>query len=162
MSVLLLPRLQTLHAENDFLRQLYLTSQSNLNIDPIWEGVAVILNDGADLKLSGTHWANHNKSVILDGGYDGRIGIVTQYENVESIEFMNKLYHMDAQPWVRVSCFINSNTQDVSSYESISIDARYCTTIPQSIYKKACSSIQHQYLEQTKRFSFDELLRERT
>ena len=162
MSVLLLPRLQTLHAENDFLRQLYLTSQSNLSIDPIWKGVAVILNDGTDFELSSTHWANHNKSVILDGGYDGRIGIVTQYENAESIAFMNKLYHMDALPWVRVSCFINADTQDVSSYESISIDARYCTTIPTSIYEKACSTIQHQHLEQAKRFTFDELQRERT
>lgn len=45
---LLLPKITEIIDLPVFVQQMYLRSRSNDVIDPIWEGIAVVFNDGAN------------------------------------------------------------------------------------------------------------------
>ncbi|MCS6271865.1 hypothetical protein G3489_19510 [Shewanella baltica] len=135
MSRLLIPKLDELVEIPTFLKKVYIQSQNNEFIDPLWKGVAVMLNNGADTLINNSSdsiWYGNNAHSLFEKklGYNGRIGIVTQYEDRQSVDFMNKLYRMKQVPWVRISCFVESIDNKICGISSISIDARFCTSLP--------------------------------
>ena len=73
---LILPKLEELCATPPFLKTLYQTTQSNQDIDPIWEGVAVVFNEGAEHYLnaekSNSSWVRLQSEYMKAGGLDGR------------------------------------------------------------------------------------------
>ena len=146
---LILPKLEELCATPPFLKTLYQTTQSNQDIDPIWEGVAVVFNEGAEHYLnaekSNSSWVRLQSEYMKAGGLDGRVGVITQYNDLEQVTFMNSLYNLDNAPWVRVSSFIDCYSSDKSypicHSSSLSLDARYVTTIPTSLFIQAKETV---------------------
>ena len=71
---LILPKLEELCATPPFLKTLYQTTQSNQDIDPIWEGVAVVFNEGAEHYLnaekSNSSWVRLQSEYMKAGGLD--------------------------------------------------------------------------------------------
>lgn len=134
MYRLSLPKLIELDSQPMLAREVYLNSQCNESIEPIWNGVAVFINKGADEYLQANHrnacWYSLYEEMIPSGGVDGRIGIVTQYE-------ANPIWKKQA-PWIRVSCHIDTFRDNRPCYpSSVSLDARLCTTVPLQFYREA-------------------------
>ncbi len=138
---LLLPKLSELNGLPDLIKNMYFDVQCNDSIDAIWEGAAVIFNTGAAkyIEENGKYagWFSSYEVAKVNGGLDNRIGIITQYEDSRSVNIQNGLYGMDLKPWVRVSCFMECQLlgfkRNVCHFSSVSLDARFCTTIPMSI-----------------------------
>lgn len=136
MNEILLPRLAELNGLPQFIKELYLSSQCNESIDPIWEGVAVFLNAGADHYLQTqqprAYWYGLYEPTLNEGGLDGRIGIVTEFYGKGSV--------VCNSPWLRVSCHLpvfGSDDYEVCHFHSVSLDARLCTTVPMSFFSLA-------------------------
>jgi hypothetical protein len=135
---LLLPKLSELNGLPDSIVQLYLDVQCNNSIDALWEGVAVIVNTGAAdyIKEHGKNsgWFSSFEKTEENGGIENRIGIITQYEDLNSVTLQNNFFGMDLKPWVRISCFMESQSlgskREICQVSSVSLDARFCTTIP--------------------------------
>ncbi|MCG7639311.1 MULTISPECIES: hypothetical protein [Alteromonas] len=145
----ILPKLAELSATPPFIKTLYQVTQSNKTIDPLWEGVAVVFNEGTERYLnsekSNSSWIRLRSEYTKAGGLDGRVGVITQYNDLEQVSFMNSLYSLDYAPWVRVSSFIDCHSSDKSypicHSSSISLDARYVTTIPTSLFIQAKETV---------------------
>lgn len=145
----ILPKLAELSATPPFIKTLYQVTQSNKTIEPLWEGVAVVFNEGTERYLnsekSNSSWIRLRSEYAKAGGLDGRVGVITQYNDLEQVSFVNSLYSLDYAPWVRVSSFIDCHSSDKSypicHSSSISLDARYVTTIPTSIFKQAKKAV---------------------
>lgn len=134
MNRLSLPKLIDIDVIPLLVREVYLKSQSNDIIDPIWEGVVVFINKGADEYVQANHrnacWYPLYEDTLASGGGDGRIGIVTQYE-------ANPIWEKQT-PWIRVSCHIDTFRDNRPCYlSSVSLDARLCTTVPLQFYRGA-------------------------
>lgn len=137
MYRLLLPKLMELDSQPMLAREVYLKSQCSEFIDPVWEGIAVFINKGADEYLQANHrnacWYSLYEDMLPSGGVDGRIGIVTQYE-------ANPIWEKQA-PWIRVSCHIDTFRDNRPCYlSSVSLDARLCTTVPMRFYREAINA----------------------
>lgn len=155
MGNLILPKLVDIQTIPPFLVDVYLGVQDNSTIDAMWPGVAVIFNQGANdfVAEHGRNAAWYGSFIEAQkvGGIDTRLGIVTQYKDISSVTIMNNLYGMNERPWVRVSSFIDSfpgrDSYPVSFHKSITIDARFCSSIPMSIFHEARQQIMNDDLE---------------
>lgn len=142
MNRILLPKLANVLSVDNFLRQLYLGSQCNKTTDPLWVGAAVILNVGADNFIQNHHanacWFSLYESTVKSGGLDGRIGVVVQFEDQRKVDLMRKIFGVGVPgcPWVRVTCHLEDR-DNICHVSSVVLDARLCTTIPQSFYQAA-------------------------
>lgn len=151
---LLLPKIMDLTSQPLLVREIYSESQSNEEMDPIWEGVAVFINNGADEYLHTNHrnafWFELYKDTIPFGGMDGRIGIVTQYEPMDRPIWGVNM----TKPWVRVSCHIQTHGDGRICYpSSVSLDARLCTTVPMKFYREAVDITEQEFAREMARFN---------
>ena len=146
MNRLLLPKLMDFEPLPRLVREVFLNSQSNETIEPIWNGVAVFINKGADEYIQTHHknacWYPLYQETIAAGGLDGRIGIVTQYEPMD-----RPIWGLPITgPWVRVSCHVNKHGENgICHLSSVSLDAKLCTTVPMSFYREAADSVIQAY-----------------
>ncbi len=144
-SSLLLPKLSEINGLPDSIVLLYLSVQCNNSIDALWEGGAVIVNTGAAdyIKEHGkdSAWFSSFEIAEANGGIESRIGIITQYEDLKTVTNQNNLYGKELKPWVRISCFMECQSlgskREVCQSNSVSLDARFCTTIPMEILTEA-------------------------
>jgi hypothetical protein len=149
MDHLLMPKFNELNSQSKFWGK-YKIRQNNNMLENIKKYMTVVINKGADKyvqeNFKNAHWYSSYKTTISQGGVDGRIGIVTDYHDQESVDSMKKLYKNNTteKPWVRVTSFLNErgNTKDsvksqISHEGSVVIDARLCTVIPMSFYNEA-------------------------
>lgn len=141
----ILPKLSEIGDVPSFIKRLYQKNQSNDCLDPIWVGVAVIINNGAEQYIEEKYryagWYSAFRNSIEAGGLDGRIGVITQYVDAEQVSQFSEVYAYTQAPWVRVSNYIHCDplnaSYDICHASSISLDARYVTTIPMSIFNQA-------------------------
>lgn len=147
-NIIALPKLSEIDSITPIEKEIYLKSQDNLTIDPLWVGVPVFFNNGSFdyiKKKNGWHGSIQSiEDIELIGGLDGRVGIVTDYHNQSEQDIMRSIYgsRISSEPWVRISSFMRESIHKYGDYEldllsSISIEARLCTTIPMEFYKKA-------------------------
>ncbi len=161
MNSLILPKLSEIEDVNHFLANALSVNQCNDNVEPIWEGSAVIFNAGAneyvDSEYKNSAWYSSFVRAQKYGGLDNRIGIVTQYEDSEKVAGMNALYGKPLKPWVRVCSFIERgcpldtylekslqmplDTYKYSITDSISIEARFFSTVPINLLHQAVSHV---------------------
>lgn len=144
----LLPKLKDLETKPKLTRDLYLASQTNESIDPLWEGAAVILNQGADRHIqenyNNAHWYAVYQSIVDCGGVEGRIGIVTHLKDFHLSPLTNQINDPEDPFWIRVSCHVcpqnvlySESRLETSVMESFVVDARLVTTIPLSFFNSA-------------------------
>lgn len=148
INIIALPKLSQIDAITAIEKEIYLKSQDNLTIDPLWVGVPVFFNNGSFDYIkskNGRHGSIQSiEDIELIGGLDGRIGIVTDFHDQAEQDMMRSIYgsRISSEPWVRISSFLMASIHKYGDYEldllsSVSIDARLCTTIPMEFYKKA-------------------------
>lgn len=147
-SIIVLPKLSQIDSITPIEKEIYLKSQDNLTIDPLWVGVPVFFNNGSFDYIknkNGRHGSIQSTGDIeLIGGLDERIGIVTDYHDQAEQDTMRNIdgSQISSEPWVRISFFLMASIHKYGDYEldlpsSISIEARLCTKIPMELYKKA-------------------------
>ena len=139
---LILPKFTEISGISAFLKKIYQDVQCNQSVDAIWEGAAVIFNQGANehvkSKIDCAGWGDTFREMQIHGGIDNRVGVVTQYEDQESVDLQNQLYQMKIKPWVRISSYINCyQGYKACLPSSISIEARFCSVVPMEFLLKA-------------------------